>query len=84
MAMGARRVQVIIAGNLVARLIRGKPSVNFSALDMLAGTAFFSSHYSTLLITNHSKSPGDVPPKYLVMRKPSRNHFGRASAIPLE
>jgi hypothetical protein len=40
MAVQTRRVQVIIAGNLIARLARGKPPVNFSPLDMLAGTAF--------------------------------------------
>jgi hypothetical protein len=37
MAVQARRIQVIIAGNLIARLARGKPSVNFSTLYMLAG-----------------------------------------------
>ena len=40
MAMQARRVQVIIARNLTARLTRSKPSVNFSTLDMLACAAF--------------------------------------------
>jgi hypothetical protein len=35
MAMQARRVQIMIARNLIARLARGKPSVNFSPLDML-------------------------------------------------
>jgi hypothetical protein len=40
MAMQARRVQMIIACNLTARLTRGKPSINFSALDMLTCAAF--------------------------------------------
>jgi hypothetical protein len=40
MAMQAGPVQLIIASNLIARLTRGKPSVDFSPLDMLAGTAF--------------------------------------------
>jgi hypothetical protein len=40
MAMQARRVQMIIARNLIARLTRSKPSVNFSTLDMLACAAF--------------------------------------------
>jgi hypothetical protein len=35
MPVQARRVQFIIAGNLIARLARSKPSVNFSALDVL-------------------------------------------------
>src|SRR5262249_54035603 len=40
MAMQARRVQTIIACNLIARLTRSKPSVNFSALDVLTCAAF--------------------------------------------
>ena len=40
MAMQARHVQMIIACNLIARLTRSKPSVNFSALGMLTCAAF--------------------------------------------
>src|SRR5262245_53028947 len=40
MAMQARRVQMIIACNLIARLTRSKPSINFSALDVLTCAAF--------------------------------------------
>ena len=40
MAMQARRVQIIVACNLIARLTRSKPSVNFSALGMLTCAAF--------------------------------------------
>ena len=40
MAMQARRVQMIIACNLIARLTRSKPSINFSALGMLTCAAF--------------------------------------------
>ena len=40
MAVQARRVQIIIARNLIARLTRSKPSVNFSALGMLTCAAF--------------------------------------------
>jgi hypothetical protein len=40
MAVRARRVQIIIARNLTARLTRSKPPVNFSTLDMLACAAF--------------------------------------------
>ena len=39
MAMQARRVQIIVACNLIARLARSKPSVNFNALDMLTCAA---------------------------------------------
>jgi hypothetical protein len=47
MAMQARRVQMIVARNLIARLTPSKPSVNFSTLDMLACAAF-SSHATRL------------------------------------
>jgi len=39
MAVQAGWVQLIIARNLIARLTCGKPSVNFSPLDMLACAA---------------------------------------------
>ena len=38
--MQARRVQMIIACNLIARLTGSKPSINFSALDVLTCAAF--------------------------------------------
>jgi hypothetical protein len=38
-AVQAGWVQLIIARDLIARLTRGKPSVNFSPLDMLACAA---------------------------------------------
>jgi hypothetical protein len=40
MTMQARRVQMIVACNLIAGLTRSKPSVNFSALGMLTCAAF--------------------------------------------
>jgi hypothetical protein len=40
MAVQARRVQIIIACNMIARLTRSEPSVNFSAFDMLTCAAF--------------------------------------------
>ena len=54
MALQARRVQMIVACNLIARLTRSKPSVNFSALDMLTCAAF--SGHATHLV------PGINPP----------------------
>ena len=75
MAVEARRVQLIIARNLIARLTRGKPSVNFGTFDMLAGTAF-SRHVTQPSLRRR--------PKYPIMRKPSRNHIGTAIAIPFE
>jgi hypothetical protein len=50
MPMQARRVQIIIARDLIARLTRGKPSVNFSTLYMLACVAFSRHVTQTLRI----------------------------------
>jgi hypothetical protein len=57
MAMQTGRVQLIIASNLIARLTRGKPSVNFGALDMLTCGAF-SGHATHLLLPFHFRPPG--------------------------
>jgi hypothetical protein len=46
MAVQARRVQIIIACNMIARLTRSEPSVNFSAFDMLTCCCIFLSRYS--------------------------------------
>jgi hypothetical protein len=82
MAMQAGRVQLIIVSNLIARLTRSKPSVDFGALDMLTcGT--FSGHATHLYcdFTSARRSPGLVP-KQTAMRRPSRNYIGTGIAPP--
>ena len=59
MAMQARRVQMIIACNLIARLTRSKPSINFSALDVLTCAAF-SRHATHLTHCFVQAVPGGV------------------------
>jgi len=68
MAVQARRIQIIIARNLVTRLTRGKPSVNLSTFDMLARTAL-PSHLTKPLLTVHSLRPTPEISRYA---KPSR------------
>src|SRR5262249_27986648 len=83
MAMQARRVQIIVACNLAARLTRSKRSVNFSSLDVLACAAF--SRHATHLTHYRSNffrprgGPGLIP-KHPVMRRSSRNDIGTAIA----
>jgi hypothetical protein len=48
MPVQARRIQMIVARDLAAGLARRDPTVNFSALDMLACAAF-SRHFTQLL-----------------------------------
>ena len=80
MAVQARRVQMIIARNLIARLTRGKPSVNFSTLDMLAGTAFSCHTTLTLLLTIHSADAPEYPVIATAIPQPYRDgHRDRGS-----
>src|SRR5262249_48511615 len=83
MAMQARRVQIIVARNLIARLTRSKPSVNFSALDMLACAAFsrHATHLTHCFVQGRPPGGGrGLIPKHPVMRRPSRDHIGTAIA----
>ena len=47
MPMQTRRVQSVVGRNLVAGLSRGQPTIDFSAFDVLTGTAF-SGHFMQL------------------------------------
>ena len=60
MAMQARWVQIIVARNLIAGFTRGKPSVNFSPLDMLTCAAF-------------SRHNGHPTQPTLAQERPTRN-----------
>jgi hypothetical protein len=85
MAVQARRVQIIIACNMIARLTRSEPSVNFSAFDMLTCCCIFLSRYSPYFLPLIKRPPrGGVRPKYPVMRKSSRHHIGTAIAFSFE
>jgi hypothetical protein len=85
MPVQARRVQIIIARNLIGRLTPRKPAVNVSALDMLACAAFSRhathpySRYTTTL-----RLPDFAGSKRPVMRPPSRNPIGTAIVLPFE
>jgi len=86
MALQARRVQIIIARNLITRLAPSKPSVNFSPLDMLTCTAF-SCHDIHLTHYHSLKAAGGGISETSRYRNPSRNHIGMAIAaiaIPFE
>ena len=86
MAMQARWVQIIVARNLIAGFTRGKPSVNFSPLDMLTCTAF-SCHDIHLTHYHSLKAAGGGISETSRYRNPSRNHIGMAIAaiaIPFE
>jgi len=77
--MQARWVQIIVMGDLVARLACGQPAIDLGALDMLACATFSRHDTPPKPLHNHftwKPLALAVAPNYFVLRPPTRMFNG--------